>query len=83
MSDNVQNVINIIGGGILTVLGWFAREVWTAVQELKRDLSTLRETLPHSYITRNDYREDIRELKEMLDKIFDRLDGKADKQLHS
>lgn len=83
MSDNLQNVINVIGGGILTVLGWFAREVWTAVQELKRDLSLLREVLPSTYVARNDYRTDIRELKEMLDKIFDRLDGKADKQLHS
>ena len=30
-------------------------------------------------MARDDYRADMREIKEMLGKIFDRLDGKADK----
>ena len=32
-----------------------------------------------TYVARDDYRADMREIKEMLGKIFDRLDGKADK----
>jgi len=30
-------------------------------------------------VARDDYRQDVRELKEMLNKLFDRLDAKADK----
>ena len=30
-------------------------------------------------VTRDDYRSDLKEIKEMLGKIFDRLDNKADK----
>lgn len=61
------------------VLGWFAREMWTAVKELKSDLAKLREELPKEYIAKNDYRDDMKEIKDFLSKIFDRLDGKQDK----
>jgi cell fate (sporulation/competence/biofilm development) regulator YmcA (YheA/YmcA/DUF963 family) len=70
-----QQTINIIIGACLTVAGWFARELWTAVQELKDDLGKL----PLTYVTRQDYKDDMREVKEMLGKIFDRLENKADK----
>ena len=74
-----QLLFNLVLGGGFTILGWFARELWTAVKELKSDLSKLREELPKSYVTKDDYREDLREVKDMLNKIFDRLDNKADK----
>jgi len=70
-----QQTINIIIGACLTVAGWFARELWAAVQELKTDLAKL----PLVYVTRGDYKDDMREVKEMLGKIFDRLENKADK----
>jgi cell fate (sporulation/competence/biofilm development) regulator YmcA (YheA/YmcA/DUF963 family) len=74
-----QSLFNLVLGGGFTVLGWFARELWTAVKELKSDLSKLREELPKIYVTKDDFREDMREIKDMLSKIFDRLDNKADK----
>ena len=74
-----QNLIDTILGVGLTVLGWFARELWAAVKELKADLAKLREDLPKEYVARDDYREDIREIKAMLAKIFEKLEGKADK----
>ena len=75
----MQTLINGIAGVSMSVLGWFARELWTAVKDLKGDLSKLREELPKTYVTRDDYREDMRDIKEMLNKIFDRLDNKVDK----
>jgi hypothetical protein len=74
-----QSLINSVVGIAFTVAGWFAREMWSAVKELKSDLSKLREELPKTYVTRDDYRDDLREIKELLAKIFDKLDGKADK----
>lgn len=35
--------------------------------------------LPHSYVAKDDYRRDIYEVKDMLGKIFDKLDMKQDK----
>ena len=74
-----QNIIDIALGSGFAVLGWLARELWSAVKELKSDLSVLREHLPKNYVARDDYREDMREVKNMLNKIFDRLENKQDK----
>ena len=74
-----QHLINVVLGIGLSVAGWFARELWAAVKELKADLSKLREDLPRTYVARDDYRDDIRSIKDMLAKIFDKLDGKVDK----
>ena len=74
-----QDLLNIAFGVVSSVLGWFAREMWSAVKELKADLAKLREELPRSYVMKEDYRRDIYEIKEMLNKIFDRLDNKVDK----
>ena len=74
-----QHLIDTALGLGFSVLGWFARELWSAVKELKSDLSKLREDLPKSYVARDDYRDDMNEIKSMLGKIFDKLDNKQDK----
>jgi uncharacterized coiled-coil DUF342 family protein len=74
-----QHVIDTALGLGFSVLGWFARELWSAVKELKSDLSKLREDLPKTYVARDDYRDDMNEIKSMLGKIFDKLDNKQDK----
>ena len=63
----------------MTVVGWFARELWAAVKELRADLAALREDLPKEYVAKDDYREDIKEIKLLLAKIFEKLENKADK----
>lgn len=74
-----QHLIDLSLGVAMAVIGWFARELWSAVKDLKTDLSKLREDLPRHYVVREDYRQDIREIKEMIGKIFDKLDNKTDK----
>jgi len=74
-----QNIINLVLVSISAIIGWFAREMWAAVKELKTDLAKLREQLPQTYVVKDDYRDDIREIRDMLGKIFDKLDHKLDK----
>ena len=76
--DN-QQFLNVVLSVAMAVVGWFARELWSAVKELKMDLSKLREDLPKAYVTKDDYRQDIRELKEIMNKVFDKLEHKLDK----
>ena len=53
--------------------------MWGAVKELKSDLAKLREDLPRTYVVREDYKQDIRDMKDMMNKILDKLDNKVDK----
>jgi chaperonin cofactor prefoldin len=74
-----QNLINLVGGAALAVIGWFARQLWDAVQKLKSDMSRLELSISDNYVKKDDFKEGIKELKEMLGKIFDKLDTKADR----
>jgi len=74
-----QNLINLVGGAALAVIGWFARQLWDAVQKLKSDMSSLELSISNNYVKKDDFKDGVKELKEMLGKIFDRLDSKADR----
>lgn len=74
-----QNLINIAGGAALATIGWFARQLWDAVQKLKSDMSRLELSISDNYVKKDDFKDGIKELKEMLGKIFDKLDSKADR----
>jgi tetrahydromethanopterin S-methyltransferase subunit G len=49
------------------------------VKDLKSDLAKLREEIPKVYVQRDDYREDMRDIKDMFNKIMDKLELKQDK----
>lgn len=74
-----QQIINIAIGAILAASGWFFRILWEAVTNLKDDLSKLREEIAKDYVPRNDFKEFAAEIRNMFQKISDKLDNKADK----
>lgn len=55
--------------------GWVLNNITKAIERLDKDVRDM----PHTYVTKDDYRRDIDELKDICGKIFDRLEGKADK----
>ncbi len=74
-----QVIINAVLGVLLALVGWFARQVWDAVKDLQREIRDIEVDLPRNYIRRDEFMDNMREIKDMLGKIFDRLDNKADK----
>lgn len=76
-------IILFIVGGVLSLaqaaLGWFAKTLWDAVQDLKEDLAKLREELAKDYVSKPDFREALTEIREMFRTIDSKLDRKADK----
>lgn len=74
-----QIIINIIGGLLLGGLGWFAREVWVAVKDLRDDIHKIEVDLPKVYVTKQDHDLRMDKIEDMFQRIFDKLDGKADK----
>ncbi len=74
-----QTLLNMLFGITTAMAGWFARAMWAAVDELKADITKLREELPKTYVPKDDFKEGVKEIKDMLGHIFAKLDEKADK----
>jgi len=77
MSD--QTIINLIVGVVLSVLGWFARQLWDAVQDLKNDMKEIEIDLPTHYVRKDELEQRFNKIEDMLNRIFEKLDNKADK----
>lgn len=76
---DTQFWINVALTLIMGVGGWLGRTLWEAVEKLKNDLHQLEVDLPSNYIRKDEFQESMREIKDMLTRIFDKLDGKVDK----
>jgi len=74
-----QSTINMVFGAILAVAGWLFRQLWEAVQTLKADLHKMEVDLPASYVRRDDLDKRMDHIETMFQRIYDKLDGKADK----
>jgi len=68
-------LFNIAVGIAAFLGGWVLNNVSKALDRLDKDVREM----PLTYVTKADYRDDIREMKEKLDQIWNKLDGKADK----
>ena len=55
--------------------GWVLNNIYRSLERLDTDVRGM----PLNYVTRDDYRNDIKDVRDMLGKIFDKLDGKVDK----
>jgi len=74
-----QDIVNVIIGSVLSVLGWFARQLWDAVQTLKKDMKDLEVDLPTNYVRKVDLDARFDKFETMLNRIYDKLENKVDK----
>jgi cell division protein FtsL len=74
-----QLFFNISAGLGFTMAGWIIRSIYDALEKLKVDLIELEREIHAKYVEKDDYKDDVRELKSMLTALFDKLDNKADK----
>ena len=74
-----QDIVNVIIGSVLSVLGWFARQLWDAVQQLKEDMKDLEVDLPTHYVRKEDLDARFDKFEAMLTRIYDKLENKVDK----
>lgn len=70
-----QDLINIAVGLAGFFGGWVINSLSKSIIRIEDRISEL----PLLYVTKDDYKRDIDEIKAMLTRIFDKLDEKADK----
>jgi hypothetical protein len=76
---DAQTLINIGAGATLATVGWLCRTLWDAVERLKTDIQRIEVCLPSSYSRKDDIQCRFDKIDITLEKIFDKLDTKADK----
>lgn len=83
---DLQTVINALLASGSAIGAWLARELWSAtkvqsaeIHNVRKELSDLKEEIARNRVHREDFREAMREVKEMLNRIIEKLERKADK----
>ena len=77
---DLQAIYNIGIGIVLAGVGWFARELWGAVAELRRDLRQIEIDLPSNYLRKDEFREGMNEIKQLFQEVFRKIDDLKDKK---
>jgi cell fate (sporulation/competence/biofilm development) regulator YmcA (YheA/YmcA/DUF963 family) len=72
--DNQQ-----IFNAVVSIAGFLAVFVFNNTTKQIQRLEDKINELPKEYVAKDDYRNDISEIKNILKQIFDKLDNKADK----
>ena len=73
--DQFQTFFNIVVGICGALLGWILNNITKSIERLDDDVRDM----PHSYVSKDDYRSDITEIKGMLGEIYKELRQKADR----
>jgi cell fate (sporulation/competence/biofilm development) regulator YmcA (YheA/YmcA/DUF963 family) len=72
--DN-QQLFNVV----VSIAGFLAVFVFNSTTRKIQKMEDRIAELPKEYVTKDDYRSDISEIKAILKQIFEKLDNKADK----
>jgi hypothetical protein len=71
----MQVFFNIVVGVAAFFGGWSLNQITRSIERLDKDVRNM----PLNYVTQTTYQRDIDDIKNMLGKIFDKLDEKVDK----
>jgi hypothetical protein len=71
----MQLLFNIVVGVAAFFGGWSLNQITRSIERLDKDVRNM----PLNYVTQTTYQRDIDDIKNMLGKIFDKLDEKVDK----
>ena len=68
-------ILSVVSG----VMGWFLRELWVAVKELKEDINNLEVSVSSNFVRKDELKDFRNEIIQHLIRIEAKLDNKQDK----
>jgi chorismate mutase len=85
-----QTIFNFFIGGITAFIGWFAREIWESIKEIRKEIKNLDTKMHNDFVRRDDFKDAMAEhkkdmqrgfdeVKDLIGALFKRLENKADK----
>lgn len=79
MSLDLHWLVNILLAMVSAGLGWFCREIWSAVQKLRADLQAFELRISNEYVRYDRLQDALRPVLDKLQRIEDALTHKVDK----
>lgn len=76
---DLQLAFNIAVGLLGALAGFVLKTLWSAVERLRENLTKLESTLPDKFVRRDDFAAALDRIESKIDRLFDRLESKADK----
>ena len=76
MDQNLINMLIFLGSAIG---GWLFKVLWDSIKELQLNIKEIEKELHTGYVSKDDFYQALDEIKQMFQRIFDKLDNKADK----
>jgi hypothetical protein len=64
---------------LLVLFGAILRALWDATQKLAINVHQIEASLPETYMRRDDFKNHADRVETLIQRLIDKLDGKADK----
>jgi len=74
-----QNLINVLIAVVGAIGGWVLKVIWDAIVDLQMDMKEIEKELHTGYVSKDDFHVALDEIKQIVQRIFDKLDAKVDK----
>jgi hypothetical protein len=74
-----QTIVNWAFGLVGTLGGLVLKAMWDAITQLRADMAELNDKIGREYVRRDDFKDFAKRVEDMLTRIFDKLDEKANK----
>ena len=71
---NIDDIFLFLLGIMVAMLGYFLSRLSSDMQKLEDNLHDCQSHLPHQYVLKEDYQRDIDEIKDMLRRLYEKLD---------
>jgi SMC interacting uncharacterized protein involved in chromosome segregation len=76
---DIQQIFNLGASVIGTAAMWILKVIWDEIKALKEAQDNLQKDMAKEMVLKEDYRNDINDIKGMFNRILDKMDTKADK----
>lgn len=70
-SQNLFNIAVVLSGGLG---GWLLKMIMDSIKELRADVRQVEREMNSDFVRREDFQRSVDEIKEILVRIFDRLE---------
>jgi SMC interacting uncharacterized protein involved in chromosome segregation len=76
---DIQQIFNLGASIIGSAAMWILKVIWDEIKALKEAQDNLQKDMAKEMVLKEDYRTDISDIKNMFNRILDKMDTKADK----